>query len=184
MKNNTWNVGAKRFSISSFQSYNLFTVDHHQSDNSYTHGQYICPNGAFYTRYYLDSNRGLPSYQTTLTTSTFDFSDGTTYSYKQFTVKLIAFPVQLKVEIPISSGTELIHDMPNMKRGEGFWLKMQCTTNAMEFYIDEELVFSTGLVHSDSSITTNLPLITRHSLSDSSYYVVRDTHYTFCKCIN
>mgnify|MGYP001390462595 FL=1 len=146
----------------------------------YTHGKWICPNGAFFIRYHLDIHRLSKTLaDTSIATSIFYFSEIGTTSNAYFEVTIKALPVALVVRYPAYSGPELRHEMPNLDRGDSFWLKMQCTSNAMEWYIDDQLVLSTGSIHGDSMIE-NLPLITYHQTTDS-YYTIRDVHLTYSK---
>ena len=150
--------------------------------NMYTHGKWICPNGAFFIRYHLDIHRLYTStIDTAIVTSIFYFSEIGSTSNANFEVTIMAFPVALVIRYPAysGSGAQLRHEMPNLDRGDSFWLKMQCTSNAMEWYIDDELVLSTGSIHGDSMVE-NLPLITYHQTTDS-YYTIRDVHLTYSK---
>ena len=148
--------------------------------NMYTHGKWICPNGAFYIRYHLDPYRLAPTLSNTaIVTSIFYFSEIDSTSSPNFEVQIMAFPVVLVVRYPAYSGPELRYEMPDLTSGDSFWLKMKCTSNAMEWYVDDQLVLSTGAIHGDS-VVSNLPLITYHTVSDS-YYTVRDVHLTYSK---
>ena len=97
-------------------------------------------------------------------------------------VEIDGRPFVLEVKLP--SGEKLIHPMPDKKLGMSLWVKIKCTSNAMEFYVDEELVISTGQIHSDGVLSPgDLPYFTRNYVTDS-YNLIRDFHYTFSKYQN